>query len=141
MGLGYPGMGQAGLATSHQPSGDLLAMINKTGGAGQLSNLGSLGQGFGGQQQQGVQGNAVAGQAQGQVCMGSRVVAQWGSLGGIKLQACSWHVLDRVLCMRLRQEHRHQQVTDSFPNNTAESHVCVSGRSAADGPWTWVSAA
>ena len=78
MGLGYPGMGQAGLANSHQPSGDLLAMINKTGGANQLSNFSSLNQGFGSQQQQhGVQGNTVAGQAQGQVSMCSRPVVQW----------------------------------------------------------------
>lgn len=51
MGLGYSGIGQAGLGSSHQQSGDLLAMINKTSGAGQLGGLSSLAQGFGAQPQ------------------------------------------------------------------------------------------
>ena len=130
MGLGYPGMGQAGLANSHQPSGDLLAMINKTGGASQLSNFGSLNQSFGGQQQQGVQGNAVAGQAQGQVYICSRVVVQWRSHVGMErrlfLDMC-WTESRTHGC------HRNTGISKSLTAPPTSSRG-VSGRSAADGP-------
>lgn len=52
MGLAYSGMGQAGLGSSHQQSGDLLAMINKTSGANQLSSLSGLTPAYSGQQPQ-----------------------------------------------------------------------------------------
>lgn len=69
MGLGYVGMGQSALSGSHQQSGDLLAMISKSSGAGQLGGLSSLSQGYGSQQQpQSLGQSSSATQNQGQVC-------------------------------------------------------------------------
>ena len=67
MNLGYASMGQTGLASSHHPSGDLLAMIGKAGVGNQLSNLGNLGTSFGTQQAGGGNaGQAGVSQPQGQ---------------------------------------------------------------------------
>lgn len=50
MGLGYQTMSQQGLGNPNQPSGELLAMMNKGTAGGQLGNLGNLGQQFDRQQ-------------------------------------------------------------------------------------------
>lgn len=52
MGLGYQTINQQGLGNPNQPSGELLAMMNKGTVGGQLGGLGGMGQSFDRQQQQ-----------------------------------------------------------------------------------------